>query len=163
MLEKKKRQKKTKKVSVSEKQIVFTNNEVSFRILRKQEIRNLMLKILKKEDKRLGHIDVILCSDMYLYEMNMKYLKHKFYTDVITFDYSDEHFDDKRKKISGDIFISIDRIKENKTIFKVKIQEELTRVIIHGLLHLCGYNDKTKIQKNEMRRQESHYLGLIKM
>ena len=103
----------------------------------------------------LGELSIIFCSDEYLLEMNKKHLNHNYYTDIITFNYNVE------KKLSGDLFISVDRIKENAKSFNENFNVELFRVMIHGVLHLCGFNDKTIDEQKKMRRKENQYLGLI--
>jgi len=101
-----------------------------------------------------GDINYIFCDDAYLLKQNIKYLNHNTLTDIISFDYTID------KIISGDIFISIDRIKENSYLFKTKFTDELHRVMIHGILHYCGYNDKTAEEKKVMRLKEDYYLSL---
>ncbi|MFA5848633.1 MAG: rRNA maturation RNase YbeY [Bacteroidales bacterium] len=101
----------------------------------------------------VGDISVVFCSDEYLLEINKKFLSHDYFTDVITFDYS------SGKTISGDIFISIDTVKSNSDFYKQDFSIELYRVIIHGVLHLIGYKDKTKTQKLIMREREDFYLN----
>ncbi|HPS95671.1 MAG: rRNA maturation RNase YbeY [Bacteroidales bacterium] len=103
---------------------------------------------------RSGDINIIFCSDEYLLELNKKYLSHDFYTDIITFDNCSNQI------ISGDLFISIDRVRENSKTYSSSFDEELHRVIVHGLLHLLGYKDKTKAQSKVMREKESFYLNL---
>jgi len=122
---------------------------------------NLDLKGLEKWIKNtLKHfkyknaeLDVIFCDDNYLKKINVKYLNHDFFTDVISFDYSEN------KIIKGDVFVSVDRVKENASRFGVSFNDELFRVIIHGVLHLCGFNDKTMEEKKEMRKQENFFLN----
>ena len=97
----------------------------------------------------------IFCKDEYLKKINLQYLEQDYYTDVITFNYS------TKEEVAGDVFISIDRVKENADSFKVSFNEELFRVIIHGVLHLCGFNDKTEKEIKEIRKQEDHFLSLI--
>lgn len=132
----------------------FSKEKVVFRLSRKQLIVNWLDKIIQQEKHKPGDISYIFCSDKYLLNINKTYLKHDFYTDIITFDYS------KNKSVSGDIFISIDRVKENAKEFSVSFQNELLRVIAHGVLHLCGYKDKTKAQEKQMRAKEDYYLSL---
>lgn len=103
----------------------------------------------------VGDLNVIFCSDEYLKEINIKYLNHDYYTDIITFDYSEKNL------INGDLFISTDRIKENSSTNKVKFIVELYRVIIHGVLHLCGFNDKNSEEKKIIREKEDYFLSLI--
>lgn len=98
-------------------------------------------------------ITVVLCSDPYLLKMNKQHLNHDYLTDIITFSYNTEN------QISGDLFISVDRLKDNAVMFDVSFEEELERVIYHGVLHLCGYNDKTDKETSVMREKEKYYLG----
>ncbi len=108
--------------------------------------------LINNERKKQGEINFIFCSDDYLLDMNKQYLQHDYFTDVITFDYSENNI------LSGDVFISIDRIKENAGEYKVPFEQELQRVMIHGVLHLAGYNDKTDEEKKEMTDKENEYL-----
>jgi len=117
-----------------------------------KHISNLLEKIVACEKKNIGEITVIFCSDEYLLEKNIKHLKHYTLTDVITLDYCIDDI------ISGDIFISIDRLKENAKKYNVTFLNEMLRVIIHGLLHLLGYDDKTSEQKTIIRKKEEYYL-----
>jgi rRNA maturation RNase YbeY len=104
------------------------------------------------EGYELGDINVINCSDMYLLDMNREHLNHDFYTDIITFDYVEENV------ISGDLFISEDRIMDNAKSFNVSKEDEFLRVVIHGVLHLCGFKDKTDEEAQLMRTKENYYL-----
>ncbi|MFM7473400.1 MAG: rRNA maturation RNase YbeY [Crocinitomicaceae bacterium] len=108
--------------------------------------------LIAMESKTCGDITLIFCSDDYLLEINKKYLNHDYYTDVITFDYSDNQM------VSGDLFISIDRVLENAKSFQVVAKEELIRVVCHGVLHLVGYKDKTEEEKKVMTSKENEYL-----
>ena len=108
------------------------------------------------EKKELGNISIVFCSDEYLLKINDEYLSHNYYTDIITFDYCENSV------ISGDLFISLDRISENARIFEVQFNEELYRVIFHGLLHLVAYKDKTEAEKKVMRAKEDYYLKGMK-
>jgi rRNA maturation RNase YbeY len=112
-------------------------------------------ELLSKEGFNVGEISVVFCSDDYLLEINKQYLNHDYYTDIITFDYSDNII------VSGDLFISCDRVKENATIYAVSMNYELCRVIYHGILHLCGYNDKSEEERITMREKENEYLDLF--
>ena len=103
----------------------------------------------------LKNLSFIFCDDEYLKKINIQYINHSYYTDVITFDYSDN------EGLVGDVFISVERVKENAEKFKNSFNKELFRVIIHGVLHLCGLNDKTEKEIKEIRRQENHFLSLI--
>ena len=110
-------------------------------------------KTIQEEGFLLGDITVIFVTDGYLLEMNKKHLNHDYYTDIITFDYCDENI------ISGDLFISIDRVRENAATFDSPFLQELKRVMIHGVLHLCGHKDKTKEEEENMRSLENKYLN----
>ena len=110
---------------------------------------------INKMGKIAGDISIVFCSDDYLKVINLKYLNHDYYTDVITFDYSENN------RISGDLFISIDRVNENAGLNNINFIQELYRVIIHGVLHLCGYNDKTVKEKKEIREKEDFFLNAI--
>ena len=109
--------------------------------------------VVKTELKELGDISIIFVSDSYLLEMNQKYLNHDYFTDIITFDYCEHNI------ISGDLFISVDRVKENADSFNVDELTEIHRVMIHGVLHLCGYKDKTEEEEKNMRLLENKYLN----
>lgn len=106
------------------------------------------------EIKTLGDISIIFCSDNYILDVNIRYLHHDYFTDVITFDYCEGN------KLSGDLFISIDSVRENAIEFGTEFDEELHRVIVHGLLHLIGYDDHTPEEQKVMRAKEDYYLGL---
>jgi len=108
--------------------------------------------IIINENKNIGEIVFVFCTDEFLLAKNIKYLNHDFLTDVITFDYCDDNL------IAGDVLISAERVKENAKIFKVKFLNELQRVMVHGLLHLLGYNDKTKKEREMMQKKEDYYL-----
>lgn len=112
-------------------------------------------RIIVSEGFSLGQIDYIFCTDDELLQMNMEYLNHDTLTDIITFDYT---FD---KTISGDIFISSDRVSENASKFGVDFQNELLRVMSHGILHLAGYGDKTKDEKSKMRQKEEEKIKMF--
>lgn len=111
-------------------------------------------QVINTEKKRAGDIVFVFCNDEYLLKKNIRFLKHNTLTDVITFDYT------KGKDISGDILISVERIQENSEIFNVSFLNELNRVMVHGLLHLLGYNDKTKQEAKLMRSKENFYLSI---
>ena len=111
--------------------------------------------VVAEEGKMIGDITFIFCTDEYLLQKNIEFLNHETLTDVIAFDYS------KNVQISGDVFISIDRVKENAKIFQETFLTELNRVMVHGLLHLLGYKDKTKKNAKKMREKENFYLSKI--
>jgi probable rRNA maturation factor len=110
-------------------------------------------KVAAEEAKSTDEITVIFCSDEHLLEMNRQYLDHDYYTDIITFDYTDEAI------VSGDLFISIDRVYDNAQGLGVERVNELKRVCVHGVLHLCGYGDKSESESQVMRDKEDYYLG----
>ena len=112
-------------------------------------------RIVENEGKQITHINYIFCSDEYLHNLNLKHLNHDFYTDVITFDLSNE-----ARTIEADIFISIDRVEENSKSLKNHFDHELHRVMIHGVIHLLGYNDKSEEDKHVMRKKEDSCLSL---
>ena len=108
--------------------------------------------VIINENKNIGGIVFVFCTDEFLLAKNIKHLNHDFLTDVITFDYCDDNL------IAGDVLISAERVKENANIFEVKFLNELQRVMVHGLLHLLGYNDKTKKEREMMQKKEDYYL-----
>ena len=122
-----------------------------------RELKVWLSKTVSSEKKSLGNLNFVFCSDNYLLQLNQTYLQHNTYTDIITFDYSDKKI--SPSIISGDIFISIERVKENAEKFQVPFLKELHRVMIHGVLHLMGYKDKTKKDKMLMREKEDFYLA----
>lgn len=132
--------------------ISFSTVEINYDLRNKLKIKVWVKSILDTENKVAGDITYIFCNDEYLGSMNEKYLKHSTLTDIITFDYSEEGI------ISGDIFISIERVKENAGSFNTTFNAELGRVMAHGVLHLSGYKDKTADDKKEMRSKEDFYL-----
>ena len=111
--------------------------------------------VIDEQGKTCGPLSFILCTDHHLAKINRKYLKTRMLTDVIAFDYGDS------KTISGDVFISLDRVKENAKKFNVSVTNELRRIMVHGILHLLGFSDKTKAGKAEMTRKEDLYLSLF--
>ena len=118
-----------------------------------KSVHNAWLKAVSEDEgRRPGQISVIFCSDPYLLEINRKYLGHDYYTDIITFDYSEGD------TISGDLFISVDTVRSNAEYYSADFKDELDRVIVHGVLHLIGYDDHTDEQSAEMRARENHYL-----
>lgn len=110
-------------------------------------------EVVKEEGFVLGPVSIVFCDDEHLLKMNMQYLDHDYYTDIITFDYSEEN------EVSGDLFISIDRVRDNANLLNVDMNSELKRVCVHGVLHLCGYMDKSPEQLLEMREKEDYYLN----
>ena len=120
----------------------------------KRKLKSYIYTLFKKEGRLLNSMDIIFCSDAYLLEINKHHLQHDFYTDIITFDLSDV----KNGPIMAELYISIDRVKENALFIKTSFSNELHRVIFHGALHLCGYGDKGKKDIVLMRGKEDEYL-----
>ncbi len=120
---------------------------------KKSVLKKHIKSLINNELKKTGIISIVFCSDEYLLEMNKKYLEHDYYTDIITFDYVENDI------ISGDLFISIDRVKDNSERFNTTFLNELTRVVFHGVLHLAGYKDKTTPDQQVMRGKENFYLS----
>jgi len=134
--------------------VYFHNEDVELKV-NSSELSSWVNNAIDSLGFEVGDLNVIFCSDEHLKEINIKYLNHDYYTDIITFDYS------KKPVINGDLFISTDRVEENASINKVKFMIELYRVIIHGVLHLCGFNDKTPEEKKKIREKENLFLSLI--
>ncbi len=120
----------------------------------KREVSAWIKKVAETHGFRVGDISYIFCSDEHILSVNREYLQHDYYTDIITFDYTEE------KRISGDIFISLDTVASNAEKFGTTYEEELYRVIIHGILHLCGINDKSDEERNGMEKEEDKALKL---
>lgn len=132
----------------------FFAEDIDFEIIKPQETIEWLKKSILSESKNSGEINFIFCSDEYLLKMNKEFLNHDTYTDIITFNYVEG------ETISGDLFISIDRVKENADAHEVDFLDELKRVMIHGVLHLIGYDDKTVSDAQEIRAKEDFYLAL---
>ena len=137
--------------------INFFSEEIKFQLPQKLKRKNWLKKIADSEGFQITELNYIFCSDEYLYQINVDYLSHHTYTDIITFDNSEE-----AKKIEGDIFIRIDRVKENAQKHNATEESELNRVISHGLFHLMGYKDKSKEQAETMRAKEEFAIELFK-
>lgn len=131
--------------------INYFSEDIEFEVQQQEKLSEWIAKAIVAEKNGVGDINFIFTSDAYLLKMNKEYLQHNYYTDVITFDYTEE-------KISGDIFISIHRLQDNANEYKVSFEDELRRVMIHGVLHLIGYNDATAQEKQAMRQKEDNYL-----
>lgn len=112
-------------------------------------------KVVEQENKTLAELSIVLGSDDWLIDQNIRFLEHDFYTDIITFDYCVHDI------VSGDLLISLDRVEENAKEYNVSRETELNRVLVHGLLHLCGYGDKTPKEIEIMRKKEDYYLSLL--
>ncbi len=132
--------------------VVFHSNQKSFKLKNKTLIRRWISSEVQLASFKCGSINIIFCSDEYLLEINRKYLNHDFFTDIITFNYNSKF------RISGDLFISIERVLENAKLFKTEFDTELKRVMIHGVLHLLGYEDSLPKQKEEIRKKEDEAL-----
>ncbi|MGV3527969.1 MAG: rRNA maturation RNase YbeY [Flavisolibacter sp.] len=133
----------------------YTDQKFSFR--RRNLVRSTVERLIRAEGQKVGEIHYIFCSDEYLLQLNQTHLKHDTLTDIITFQYNEP-----REPIVSDIYISVERVRENATTFAVSFSDELLRVIFHGALHLVGYKDKTSVQKSEMRQMEDRYLQVFK-
>ena len=134
--------------------ISFFEEDISFKLKNKTQIRQWLKQTIRNEGFKLKELNYIFCSDAYLLQINQQYLNHDTYTDIVTFDNSEEE-----GKIISDIFISIERVSENALKFNVPQLTELHRVIVHGTLHLLGYKDKTAIDKKKMTEKEDYYLS----
>lgn len=141
-----------------DKMIYFQTADIKFTLRHKTLLKEWIKSVIIKKKRKPGEITFIFCSDDYLLTINQQYLNHNTYTDIVTFDYSKG---DAQQPVSGDIFISIDRVKENSLKYSNSPEKELHRVIIHGILHLLGYKDKTKADKAEMTKQENGCLRLL--
>ncbi|MDO3642018.1 MAG: rRNA maturation RNase YbeY [Mucilaginibacter sp.] len=134
--------------------INFFEEDIAYKLKQKTAVRNWVTETIQAEGFKLKELNYIFCSDNYLLQINQQYLDHDTYTDIVTFDNSDI-----AQTITGDIFISIDRIRENAAKFGVTEANELHRVIIHGALHLLGYKDKSPADKKKMTLKEDFYLN----
>lgn len=132
--------------------MIAFNNEIKFDLENSERVSEWISTTILEEEYKEGELNYIFCSDDYLLELNIKHLNHNTLTDIISFDYT------MGKLISGDIFISIDRVIENAKTFEVSFEDELHRVMIHGILHYCGYKDKSEDDKVIMRSKEDLYL-----
>lgn len=137
--------------------IHFFEEDIRFTLLNKTKIKNWLKLIASKEGFQIGELNYIFCSDEYLYEINKEYLQHETYTDIITFDNSET-----KSIIEGDIYISIERVKENAASHHQVFEEELLRVLSHGVFHLCGYLDNSSSEKKLMRSKENGAIDLYK-
>ncbi len=133
--------------------INFFNEDIDFKLNGKNNFKTWLKKVAEIEGFRINDLNYIFCSDEHLHKINLEYLEHDTYTDIITFDNSEDE-----NTIEGDIFISKERVEDNSRMLSVLFEEEIKRVIVHGLLHLCGYDDHSDEDKTEMRRLESEYI-----
>jgi rRNA maturation RNase YbeY len=136
--------------------IIFFNEDINFKFRGKKNFKSWLKKVADKEGFKIKDLNYIFCSDEYLLEINVDYLNHNTFTDIITFDNSEDE-----STIEGDIFVSIERVRENSQTLNTVFDEELKRVIVHGLLHLCGHDDHSNEDKAEMRRLESEYISIF--
>ena len=127
-----------------------------FLLTKEEEVKLWIQDIILREELELGDLSYVFCSDEFLHKMNLEYLEHDTLTDIITFDYRQGNL------ISGEIYISTDRVADNAKDFNVSFDEELHRVMIHGVLHICGYNDLTESEEMQMRAKEDAALSLRK-
>ncbi|MFW5759744.1 MAG: rRNA maturation RNase YbeY [Cyclobacteriaceae bacterium] len=137
--------------------IRFFVEDTKFSLPEKPLLKKWIIKTIKEEGLLFSELCYIFCSDRYLLQMNQDFLHHDTLTDIITFDTSE-----KNNNIEGEIYISIERVKENADTLNESFYRELHRVLIHGVLHLCGYKDKTNMEQTLMRMKENHYLELLK-
>lgn len=137
----------------SQSKVCFFYQGVKFTLQYRTRLKNYIQSIFKKETKKLLSMNYIFCTDKALLEINRQFLNHDFYTDIITFDLSDSN------EVQAEIYISVDRVRDNAARLGVSFKSEMHRVIFHGALHLCGYKDKNKNEKLEMRKMEDIYLS----
>ena len=141
--------------SISASKVYFFSENVKANLRDSKKLKIFLEKIFSLEKKKLNSLICIFCDDNKLLQINKKFLGHDDYTDVISFDLSDSDF------IQGEIYISLERVRENAKKLKVTIKEELMRIIIHGVLHLCNYDDKSAKNKKIMRNKEDNYINLL--
>ncbi len=134
--------------------ISFHNADVSFRLTDKKGLKQFIPFLFQRENVSLQQLSYVFCSDDFLLDINQQHLQHDFYTDIITFDLSESD------AVNGEIYISIERVKENALNLNAAFEIECLRVLFHGALHLCGYKDKTKTQQTAMRKKEEEYIEL---
>ncbi len=135
--------------------ISYDNQGVELPVFDQEEIEKWIISVVRNYDKEVGELNYIFCSDNYLLKINKEYLNHNYFTDIITFDYS------VGDMVSGDLFISLDTVRDNAETYKCTFDNELYRVIIHGVLHLIGFNDKTDAQQEEMTAKENEALSML--
>jgi len=133
--------------------VSFHSADITFILKEKSKFRKWIISEIIRINHKPGYLNLIFCSDDYLLDINRKYLNHDYYTDIITFNYNDD------KRISGDLFISIDRIKENASNFNTNFHHELQRVVIHGILHLLGHSDNSNLLKKKIHEIEDEAMS----
>lgn len=136
----------------SKSKVCFFFQNTKIHLDNRTYLKNFISKIFNKENKKLESLNIIFCTDKAILDINRKYLKHDSYTDIITFDLSESSL------IQAEIYISVDRVKENARNLSISFKSEIHRVIFHGVLHLCGNNDKTRREKEKMRKREDYFL-----
>lgn len=134
--------------------IRYFQEDIRFELKQKMQNSRWLKMVAGSEMRRLGAVNIIFCSDNYILDVNMRYLQHDYFTDIITFDYCEKDI------LSGDLFISIDSVRENALYYGTEFADELNRVMVHGLLHLIGYDDHTEEETAVMRQKENYYLRL---
>ena len=132
--------------------MISFNYENKFRLDNEKQLSNWIVAVIETEGFKHDEINYIFCDDDYLHKINVEFLNHDTFTDIISFDYS------VGKILQGDIYISIERVRDNASDFKVEFEDELKRVMVHGILHYCGYKDKTNNEAALMRSKENYYL-----
>ncbi|HQV36875.1 MAG TPA: rRNA maturation RNase YbeY [Flavobacterium sp.] len=135
--------------------MISFNYETDFELGNETLFSNWIAKIIESENRLEGEINYIFCDDDYLHKINLQYLNHDTLTDIISFDYSEGNF------LQGDIFISIERVQDNATDFNISLLEELKRVMAHGILHYCGYKDKSAEEEKIMRQKEEEKMKMF--
>ena len=135
--------------------MISFNYELEFQLDNEEQFSKWISKTIQSENKKEGDINYIFCNDEYILEINKQYLNHDYYTDIISFDYS------VGNELHGDLFVSIERVRENATDFNVSFDEELKRVIIHGILHYCGHKDKSNEDELLMREKEDEKIKMF--
>jgi len=135
--------------------MISFNYEGDFQLQLEEQISNWLSGVIKSENRKEGEINYVFCDDEYLHKLNVEFLNHDTLTDIISFDYS------VGKELHGDIFISTERVKENANDFNENFETELKRVMVHGMLHYCGYKDKSEEEALTMRDKENYYLNLF--
>lgn len=134
--------------------IRYYREDTKFDLKGKLQNNRWLKEVAQREDRKIGDINIIFCSDNYLLEVNKKYLEHDYYTDIITFDYCEKDI------LSGDLFISVDCVRDNASFYGTEFSNELNRVMVHGVLHLIGYDDHTDEDIAVMRSKENTYLEI---